>query len=179
MPVCPGGGGEPGPQGPQGPQGPAGPQGPQGPQGAVGPQGPQGPVGPQGPQGESGFPTIAQWGFQAAPAADADRYIPSNFGAVITPGAAAAGNTLVSKSGTIRQIAVFVNSALVSNAITFTVRINGVDSAITVTVPPMTNSVNVTGLAVAVVIGDVLTVKVRQNGTEVNSLLSARVSISG
>lgn len=170
--------------GPQGPQGAAGPQGPQGVAGAAGPQGPQGaqgaqgPQGPQGAQGATGFPGNIQWGAAAAAAANADRFFVSSFAALAST--TAAGNTLLAKSGTLTSIyAAHGGTPLATDSVTYTLQVNTVDTALTCTIAPGGTAANLTGQAVAVVAGDLLRMKVRQNGTEVQAALQARVAISG
>lgn len=148
--------------------------------GGVGPQGPQGApgaagaAGPQGAQGAPSSPSIAQWGWTTSPSINADRYATNAYSA--TNATESLSTILVSRPFTLTQLD-YRAPALSTDTIVATIRINGVDTAATVTVNPGVSVQQITGLAIAVNNGDRLTLKLRQNGTEsINQ--NGRVSFS-
>lgn len=109
---------------------------------------------------------------------NADRFARSDFDTpVVSPGNS--GITLVSKAGTLTSIYCFHGVATATDNITYTLQINGVDTALTATILATQQSANLTGQAVVVAAGDRLTMKIRQNGTESVGALASRQSVSG
>lgn len=166
-----------GPQGPQGPQGAAGAVGPQGPQGAAGAIGPQGPQGAQGAPGNSET-ELFRWGSSTAAAANADRFLQNSYAA---PSASGVTSGLLNRvAATVTSIAAVHQIALSVDDVVYTLQLNGADTAATVTVPAGSTSVVVlSGLSIAIAANDIVRMKARQNGTEVQAGLNARVTVGG
>lgn len=162
-----------GPQGPQGPQGAAGAAGPQGPQG---PQGAAGAVGPQGPQGAAGESIAAYtWGASGPPGVVGLRFLQNNF-AVMTA-TENNGVAVVARAFTLHSLYVQQGAALAVADVTFTVRINGVNTAATVTILAGATSGNITGLSIAVAAGDRLTIGASATTNEGSAAYALRVGI--
>jgi len=178
-----------GPTGPQGAQGAAGAQGPTGPQGAQGAAGAQGPTGPQGAQGAAGAqgPTGPQgatptggldifFGYLSAANSTSDRFCPSNYGAIQS--IESAGVTLAGSAFTVTEIRVRHGGQQWATAVTYTLRINGVDTAVTCTVASSGTTASASGFSVAVAKGDRLSVKVVEASAVAASNADARVAIT-
>jgi hypothetical protein len=149
--------GPPGPQGNTGPQGPQGDVGPIGPQGEIGPQGPQGPQGEVGPQGPTGkVATFSYSGTLSLNVGEARWYPPSNC--------------------TITDVQAWVSTAPVGSSVNFSINKNNVElitGSILVSNFTMTPQ---TGLSVALLSTDYLTVDIDQIGSSVpGSNLTVRV----
>lgn len=78
---------------------------------------------------------------------------------------------IVSGPGTYTTIKVVASAAFATDSFTYTVRLNGVDTGLTVTLAAGATSAVGTG-SVAVVAGDRISVKVVQSGSEVNTARS-------
>jgi len=187
--------GDPGPQGPQGDPGPQGPQGdpgPQGPQGDPGPQGPQGDPGPQGPKGDKGDQgdvgpqgpattgAVLFWGTQTLPASGFPRYVPP--GRIdSTPSTQNLYDFHAPRAGVMRRMYVRHSDNGGSGTVTYTLHINGLATALTVTI-----AAGVVGSAsdlvdnVAIVQGDLIEMVMTRpgggSGGNVDSMVSMELA---
>jgi hypothetical protein len=169
-----GGAGVEGPQGPTGATGATGPQGDPGLDGATGATGPEGPQGDPGEAGDTGPAGVAPlvFGASGGPSAiDTDRYL--------VPGG---GNAAISSAelGVPMPVACTITAMYVratgagsgTSSTVFTLRKNGVDTALVVTIPLGNTTGNVSG-SISLAAGDSVSIKVRTSG---GSQLSAHAN---
>ncbi len=157
-----------GAQGVQGPTGPTGPSG--GPTGPTGPAGAAGSTGPTGPTGSPGIGTMiwgTQFNAQVVAGFDGCYAFSSSFGTTTcAAGASGANFTAVTVAGTLRNFYVSTSGTQGANgALVVTLAINGVDSAVTISIPGGTAAglfSDVTHTA-AVVVGDRLSLHLVNN----------------
>lgn len=177
-----GGAGPAGATGPVGPSGTsggaggagsAGVTGPTGPTGATGPTGPTGPAGPTGAAGAIG--ESIGWLQGRAFANTTVCYI--IVGTIGNPPATVEyqSRLLAGYTTTLNNIKVFVATPI-ADTLTYTLRVNGVDSLLTVTVAASGSSASASA-SVSITAGDVLTMKVVQSGTAVQTSLFASVQV--
>jgi len=164
-----------GPEGPLGPLGPLGPQGPQGPVGPTGATGPSGPSGVSGPSGPSGVSGPAGTGIAILPFGTQDgEEICGSLGPICdrqgdtlyfgfgkgTPGDDEDDAQVpMPVAGTITRLEVFVDTnptgAAGTQSWTFTVRVNGISTAISCTISEGDVPLQCSDIgAVAVSVGD-------------------------
>lgn len=182
-----------GPTGPSGAAGPSGPAGSTGPTGAAGPSGVAGGVGPTGPTGPSGAtgsagltagptgptgPTgpsgalatgVFRWGTISGPASVATLFL--HPGSNTSNGTESFSRRVSTGSLTLTFLRVKIATAFAVASFTVTLRVNGVDTALTVTVAAGATSGSITGGSVSVVDKDLLTLKYTQTTTEAQAAL--------
>jgi hypothetical protein len=140
------GGGPPGPEGPAGPQGdpgpigPAGPQGDPGPIGPAGPQGDPGPKGDKGDQGPAGSSAVIGFGVggvgASAVVAPAKKFLDPWFSAPTSVAGVDEMRMIAPRAGTLRNLFVRHNTPGGNGGvIVYTVRVNGVDTLMTASLP--------------------------------------------
>lgn len=169
-----------GPTGAAGAAGAAGATGPTGAAGAAGATGPTGPAGPTGPTGAAGAagatgptgPSFMPHYFRLTGTAyPADTWgFPWN-SAAGNAATAAGGGTPAIRTGTLQNLRVRTISGNVSVAnATFTVQVNGADTAITCTIASGASSASDLTHTAAVNVGDLVSVKITGNGTTLPSV---------
>lgn len=89
-----------------------------------------------------------------------------------------ASNVVATAGGIARDMYVFHNAALTTDSVTYTLRINGVDTSITATIPATGTAANTTGNSIAYSAGDRLSLKTVQSGTEASATLAPRASVN-
>ena len=122
--------------------------------------------------------TIWCWGGTNAPAINADRFMQAAAYGTAVSTTEPVGYMLASAACTVTKLYVKNDANMSTDTLTYTLRVNGVDSALTLVIGTGTSSGNATG-SVAVAAGDRLSMKLRQNGTEASASLSPRASIAG
>lgn len=143
--------------------GPAGSAGSVGPTGATGPVGATGATGATGPDGDNrtGF----YWSSNTPIGSATTEYLGQNAGAPV--GTQEGGWQHSTSAQTLTQIQAKINgTALTTDSLVLTLRVNQVDTALTCTIAATTTSASLTGQSVAIVEGDVLTLSITQNGTQ-------------
>ncbi len=185
-----------GPQGPQGAQGAQGPQGSgsvgtQGPQGATGTQGPQGASaagaqgaqgatgtqGPQGTQGATGTSLQAfSWGGTSVGNTTSTRW-PTQDPSTPFASSEAQGQLIWPTTGLIKGIRASFSTALPTANMVYTVRINGADTALTLTINATVASGGATG-SISVNAGDLVGIKAVASAAD-NSASNPRLTVSG
>jgi hypothetical protein len=155
----PGGTGQTGTTGPTG--GNTGPIGPTGGTGPTGPTGATGTTGTTGPTGSTGvILTPYYWALDTLPNTTGARFVLL----ASTPQPFEGGQYLSNNVVTLTSIFVKFNLAPAASAnCTFTLRVNGVDTALTVTVNQGSTSGSLTGQSVSIGVGDKLTMKLVMN----------------
>lgn len=118
------------------------------------------------------------WAMLSAPATAAVRFV--DFGNVRdTPQAAEQSSAMVMPTaGTITKMFANHFNALSTDSITYTLRLNGADTAITCVVAATTTQANDVAHTVAYAAGDRLSVKCVQSSTQAGATLGASVSLS-
>lgn len=142
-PTGPTGFGASGPTGPGG-SGPTGPtgfgaSGPTGPTGALGPTGPgmgaTGPTGPQGSQGATGSSAVLVWGATDVGTTPTPRFLPPGY-ETASIATTTVKEIAVPRPGTLRNAFLLVRSPSSNPTdMTYTVQVNGVDTALAITIP--------------------------------------------
>jgi hypothetical protein len=123
---------------------------------------------------------VCGWGINAASASTALRFPYAHYYFGSATSVESTCVIMAPASGTITSICwAHVGTPLTTNSVTYTLRINGVDTTASVTVTPAnsTNPVVVSGLSVSVAAGDKLTFKSIQSGTEVGTNIQCRGSV--
>lgn len=164
-----------GPEGSAGVAGVIGATGPVGasgvsPIGAIGPTGATGPIGATGATG----PREYFWASSSIPATTSARYL-QNDTTVLT--ATEGLGVLLGAGGTLTLMRVdFAGTAMSTANMTFTLRVNGVDSALTVTINAGATSGQMTGASVAINPGDSLSMKSVASASEANSAINLLIT---
>jgi hypothetical protein len=119
----------------------------------------------QGPTGPAGSPrAVFTWTYSNGVATSADRFVQRASTNALS--SEAGGQTVVLRPRTlVRLVVTILGTPYVTDSATFTLRKNGVDTALTLTLAAGATSGSVTG-SVSVAAGDRLTVKLNQSGTE-------------
>jgi hypothetical protein len=161
-------------------KGPKGPQGPQGPQGL---QGLQGPAGQQGLQGPRGIGSLLLGGRISATAIGTTPIFQSVIGGGGGFTSGEANVQIAAPQGSVSAGDLRVRlGAVPANLLTFTLRVNGVDSAVTCTVTTALTSCDSAGASAAVSPDDLLSLGVvtaAATKTVVSAAFSLDLNLSG
>ena len=164
-----------GTQGPQGAPGSAGAQGTQGPQGVIGTQGAQG---PQGAAGSSSSAFAMYYAASTNGGTTSARYLAIGFvDAIVTTEAQAA--QIAPFTGTLTDIWVrYAGTAPAVANVTYTVMVNGVASALALTINATGTNGHTSGGSVSVTAGDTLSIR-SVSSTNENAACSTRCTLVG
>ena len=121
---------------------------------------------------------FAEWACISAPAIAATARFPIPYATSTAPSGAAeaAGIVLSPVQGTITDLYVRHGTALTTDSITYTVRVNAVDTAATLVIAATTTTGHLNGLNIPFNAGDIVTVKMVQSGTQAQASLFATIS---
>lgn len=146
--------------------------------GPTGPTGATGATGPTGPQGSSSG-AVLMWAAASNGNGTTVAYLPAlpyDAGLSASTGGQIASTLVMPRAGTLRNLFVATLSASVGLSTTFTVQVNGVDTAITCTMASSTTSASDTTHSVSVSAGDQVRLK-EVNSTSGSAANSQRVSL--
>jgi|GEM_PF-2548525 len=120
---------------------------------------------------------LGGWGCLAAPAVTSLRFLDFANNRDVSQ-AELSSFVAMPVSGTITKLQISCGTALTTDTVGFTIRINGTTTAVSVSLPPSTSTVLTTGLSLSFNAGDRISMAVQQTGTQAQANWAAHVEIS-
>jgi hypothetical protein len=121
------------------------------------------------PVGDNGASSALTWSSDSLDGSTADRWLHSFYGSANVLSSSSGSKNPISGAGTLRNLVALQTSTGVSNLV-YTVQVNGVDTGLTVTVNSGSTTASDTTHTVAVLPGDIVTLKCVSSATSTSTL---------